>query len=407
MTTTSLPSVGASRTRRSADRLVTRLLGASVVLFVTTAMLLSETAFSRVPHFFVIVCFGLVVLKSTQAPIRIRLDATLMVGAAFVIYALASVLWSVNQSVALVSSIGLMVDFVGAALVWTALQNGVPLRLVAWSAATAAGIQGAIALHQSYVQGFARAEGLTGNANALAIQLSLAAFLLLLAGSRNRWAKILALAFIVIATLTTGTRKLVFVWFAYLLLLLRSLSPLFRRPSVGAALVLLLAPVAVWGSLTYGPVLGFGEAVQDITFFQRVEDTVTEGRATSVRSAMIVDGLDVWWSRPAFGNGINQYRFVGSFTTYSHNNFVELLANFGVVGAFMFYLIYAIVGYRTVVGVIAGRQSAWVVLATLIVLLLMDLARVSYTDRFTWIHVLVLGLVAAGGAGPDAETEQG
>ena len=404
MTTGKYPATFTGLTRASSTTLVDRALAASVALFITSAMLLSETAFSRVPHVIVLFLFAVLLVKSSQQPLRLRLDATLAAGGLFVIYGLSSVLWSVNQGGALASSISLAFDFAGAVLVWVALQNGVSLKLVAWSAVAAATVQGIIGLNQSFVMGLDRAEGLTGNANALAIQLSLAAFLILLAEPRKWWSNLLAVALIVVATLTTGTRKLVFVWFAYVLLLLRSLFPLFRRPSVGAALVLLLAPVAIWVSLTYGPVLGFGEAFEDVTFFQRVGDTVTEGKATGVRSAMIADALEVWWREPAFGHGINQYRHVSSFTTYSHNKYVELLANFGVVGTLFFYALYAVIGYRAIVGIIAGRQYAWVIMATLVVFLLMDVARVSYTDRFTWIHLLVLGLVATGEVGrPEPE----
>src|SRR5690606_13164076 len=259
MTTGKYPATFTGLTRASSTTLVDRALAASVALFITSAMLLSETAFSRVPHVIVLFLFAVLLVKSSQQPLRLRLDATLAAGGLFVIYGLSSVLWSVNQGGALASSISLAFDFAGAVLVWVALQNGVSLKLVAWSAVAAATVQGIIGLNQSFVMGLDRAEGLTGNANALAIQLSLAAFLILLAEPRKWWSNLLAVALIVVATLTTGTRKLVFVWFAYVLLLLRSLFPLFRRPSVGAALVLLLAPVAIWVSLTYGPVLGFGE----------------------------------------------------------------------------------------------------------------------------------------------------
>src|SRR5690606_5690430 len=151
--------------------------------------------------------------------------------------------------------IGLLVDFGGALLLWMALQNGVSARVVAIAAGIGAGIQGAIALNQYLTVGVGRAEGLVGNANALAIQLSLTGFLLLLLLPKETWPKLAAFALIVVATITTGTRKLVFIWFSYLILLLREFSPLFRRPSVGTALALLLAPLAIWASATYGSVL--------------------------------------------------------------------------------------------------------------------------------------------------------
>ncbi|HLV12977.1 MAG TPA: hypothetical protein VKY42_11045, partial [Trueperaceae bacterium] len=87
--------------------------------------------------------------------------------------------------------------------------------------------------------------------------------------------------------------------------------------------------------------------------------------------------------------------YVGSFTTYSHNNYVELLANLGVVGTALYYVLFAVLGYRAARGVIAGQRSAWVVLAVLVVYLLMDVARVSYSGRTTWLYLLLLAHVLA------------
>ncbi len=383
---------------------VSRLLTGTVVLFIVSAMLLGGSpGLSRVPHALVVACFVLLLVKSAEKPLTLRLDPAVLVAAAFVTYALASVLWSYDQGTALVRAGGLVFDFVGAVLVWVALQNGVSLRVVAWASAAAASLQAVVALDQSLVQGMSRADGLTGNPNSLAIQLSMAAFLLLLALPRHRWGSLLALALIVVATVTTGTRKLIFVWFAYVLVLLRDAFPRFARPSVATALVLLLGPLAIWASLSLGQNIGVGSAFDDLTFIRRVESTVTEGGSTDVRAGLIVDAVRAWWEKPVFGHGIDQYRTVSTVVSgfYSHNNYVELLANFGVIGTALFYLLYALIGYRAVLGVLAGRRSAWVVLAILIVFLLMDVARVSYSGRFTWVHLMLLSLAASGHFEPE------
>lgn len=393
--TTGTRTVGlGSYSAPSSIALVARLLRASVAVYVLSAMLLGNvTGLSRVPHAMVLVMLALLVLTSTQRPLRLKLDAALLPAALFAVYAVASVLWSTNQAQAFTTAVSLGIDLLGALAVWAALQNGVSLKVIAWSSAAAATVQMLVALNQHYVLGWDRAEGLTGNANSLGIQLSLAAFFLLLALPRRRLPGLLALAFIVVATLTTGSRKLIFVWFAYLLVVFRDFLPAFRRPSIGLGLAVLLAPAAVWASLTYAPLLGLSVAWEDITFVRRVEGTF-EGRGTVNRFGMIEDGLETWARSPVFGHGINQYRFVGSFGAYAHNNYVELLANFGVVGVVLFYSIYLVIGFRAVAGILRGHRSSWVVLALLVVYLLMDFARVSYTARFTWMNLLILGLVS-------------
>src|SRR5690606_30608964 len=142
-------------------------------------------------------------------PLRLKWDPLAPLTVAFLAYAVGSVLWSSDQSSALVSAIGLAVDIAGALLIWAALQNGVKGSVIAYSAAFGAGVQALVGLSQYLSTGSSRAVGLTGNANSLAIQLSMTAFLLLLILPRERWIKLLAFALIVIATVTTGTRKLV------------------------------------------------------------------------------------------------------------------------------------------------------------------------------------------------------
>lgn len=374
---------------------LTRLLNVTVALYVASSMLFFNIpGLSRAPHLLILITFALLVVRSKVEPVKLRLDAVVPLIAVFGFYGVASVLWSTNQGEAFISAVSLAFDLFGAVVVWAALQNGVSLRLVAITSAGAAVLQGCIGLYQNATLGSERAVGLTGNANSLAIQLSMAAFLLLLVIPRNRWASLLALALVIVATVTTGTRKLIFVWFAYFIALARDLLPALRKPSLGSAVALLLAPLAVWASFNYGPML-ITPVVSDLTFIDRLEMTLRGGE-TAKRSALIYDGLDVWWRQPVFGHGIDQYRYTGRFTTYSHNNYVELLADFGVVGLVLYYLIFLVLGWRAVRGLLAGHQSAWVVLAILVVYLLMDFARVSYSSRMTWLYLLVLALVTSG-----------
>lgn len=370
-----------------------RFLSFTVGAFILATYLLSALpGLSRLPHVLIGMMLVGLVMRSLRVPLRLRWDVVVPMSVAFVAYAVGSVLWATNQSAALVNSVGLMVDMLGALLIWAALQNGVSALVVAYSAAAAAAVQAVVALTQYLGSGEARAEGLTGNANSLAIQLSMTAFLLLLLLPKERWIKLLALALIVVATVTTGTRKLVFVWFSYVVLLLRDLSPLFRRPSVGAALILLLTPVAVWASLTFGSALL--TPLEEVTMVQRIEGTF-QGKETHKRSGLMEDALVVWWQKPVFGHGIDQFRFSGSYTTYSHNNYTEVLANFGVVGFVLYYAVFLVLFVRAVAGALRGEQAAWVILGTLVSILLMDVARVSYSSRLTWIFVVIMALYSS------------
>jgi len=376
--------------RRSGNLLKTadRFLGFAVAIFILAMYLVAAVpGFSRIVHLSVgLMLLGLF-LRSMAKPLRIRLDPVMLVGAVFVSYALASVLWATDQGSALVSAVGLLIDVFAALLVWLALQNGLNVRIIAICAAIGASVQGLVALNQYLTGGENRAVGLVGNANSLAIQLSMSAFLLLLCVPRDRWAKLLPLALIVVATVTTGTRKLIFVWFSYGVLVVRSLSPMFRRPTLGAALVLILSPLAGWLLVSYGSVLL--APLGELTVVQRAEGTL-QGRETNTRSHLIERALELWWDRPLTGYGIDQFRVVSEYSYYSHNNYSEILADFGIIGFLFFYSLYALLLIRAVPAALRGSNSAWTILAIVLVLLLMDVARVSYTSRMTWLTIALM-----------------
>ncbi len=377
---------------------------ATVVLFVLATFVVSSLpGLSRSVHLTVGLMAVALLLRSNHRPLVLRWDLMVPLAWVFTAYAFASVLWSVEHGSALVSAIGLVVDVMGATIVWIALQNGARLRVLAITAAVGASVQGAVALIQTYALGEARSVGLVGNANALAIQLSMTAFLLLLALGRNRWAQIAALALFVVATVTSGSRKMLFVWLTYVLLLLEQLRFRLKRSSLTTATLLLLLPFAAWGVIEYGGAVV--EPLGDLTFYQRLEGTL-EGRETGKRSGMIVEALRLWWERPVAGYGIDQFRYANRlYGTYSHNNYTEILANFGVIGLISFYLLYAVLAARAVSALMAGRRVAWVVLAIIFVTLLMDVARVSYGGRLTWMMLLVMAYVlTARGAGEGTDT---
>ena len=156
-------------------------------------------------------------------------------------------------------------------------------------------------------------------------------------------------------------------------------------------------PLIVWGLANFAPML-LGP-LEELTVVQRIQGTL-EGRETDVRGGLIADALEQWWQRPIVGYGIDQYRVVSKYSAYSHNNYTELLASLGVIGLLLYYTIIAVLTVRAVRGVIRGSQASWTVLAIILVLLLMDVARVSYTARSTWLLIAMMAFYV-GRVAPD------
>ena len=106
---------------------------------------------------------------------------------------------------------------------------------------------------------------------------------------------------------------------------------------------------------------------------------------------MLEDAVELWLQRPFTGWGLDQFRNVSGWNTYSHDNYVELLANQGIVGCLLYLMVYV----STLVSLLRslGRSrdaglSADVFWAMVVVVVAMgwDVGAVSYYDRLSWVR---------------------
>lgn len=57
-----------------------------------------------------------------------------------------------------------------------------------------------------------------------------------------------------------------------------------------------------------------------------------------MRGEMFMNGLSLFMRRPLFGNGVNGFRTFSCFEGWSHNHWSDSLANFGLIGTFLYHL---------------------------------------------------------------------
>lgn len=62
-----------------------------------------------------------------------------------------------------------------------------------------------------------------------------------------------------------------------------------------------------------------------------------EAEGVDDQSAIMLRGLEMFHQKPIFGWGVNAYSFSSGMDLYAHSNYVELLADFGIVGTLIFY----------------------------------------------------------------------
>lgn len=136
--------------------------------------------------------------------------------------------------------------------------------------------------------------------------------------------------------LLTGSRKsLAFVLLGVLFIVYLN----YRKARLGKKffvfLFVVLAILVLYNAITTLPM--FSTIYERLTFLiegfgedQAVYDT------DETRKMMIEEGLNAFYNKPFFGNGTGySYELFG---TYSHNNFVELLMNYGMFGFALYYI---------------------------------------------------------------------
>lgn len=105
-------------------------------------------------------------------------------------------------------------------------------------------------------------------------------------------------------------------------------------------------------------------------------------------------GIEGWRQKPLFGQGFNSFNQRSSsvigFSTYAHNNYVELLYNTGAIGLILNYLPKLILVIKLLNKVRIDKTNRFncALLSSMIVLLMYDMAVVSYyylSLNYIWI----------------------
>ena len=169
-------------------------------------------------------------------------------------------------------------------------------------------------------------------------------------------------------------------------------QPIRRRPLLSASIVVVFALVgyALYTSPQFSRIV-------DLSNFFGGRSVVDTGLVK--RSSMYRDAIALWLQRPFSGWGLDQFRVVSGWSTYSHDNYVELLANQGLIGLFAYVMIYVSTFVSLVRSYFLSRDPQvftelfWA-LTVLGVQVAWDAGAVSYYDKLTWIILSVVVAVS-------------
>ncbi len=122
-----------------------------------------------------------------------------------------------------------------------------------------------------------------------------------------------------------------------------------------------------------------------IFFEATLQGSTTVDQSAEDRLKLMEVGLHLFRDNPLFGKGTNAFRYIASgFFTYgseisAHNTYVDILANFGIIGAVLYYMPIVIGVWKSFKG--AMREIPFfycLFFMTAITLALLDMSYVSY-----------------------------
>lgn len=112
------------------------------------------------------------------------------------------------------------------------------------------------------------------------------------------------------------------------------------------------------------------------------------------RQDMILNGIEFWKQRPIFGYGINNYQILFGRTfgvnVYSHNNYIEMMVNLGMMGFIAYYSYYFILIRNLWNKKLDSLKLSSFFLAYIICLLPFELGAVTYNLIFIQIFIALI-----------------
>lgn len=111
--------------------------------------------------------------------------------------------------------------------------------------------------------------------------------------------------------------------------------------------------------------------------------------ASSVeRINMIKDGWMFFLKKPIIGYGLDCFRDLG-YGTYSHNNYIEILINGGVISFILFYNIYLYCILKLIKQMRKRDKIATILIILIFMQLIRDFAEVSYYSKILYINFAI------------------
>ena len=310
-------------------------------------------------------------------------------GLVFISYNLLSWFWAPNTSSTLVSmSISIIqVILIGFIIILYCISNEKVDRLIAFFLVSSLVITIRFFIEipiSWWGQGFRFDKNTIFGSNRTAMVLSYSSLILIPYIKKNKYLMLPMLLFSLIAFLM-GTKKGVIVLITgvssfYLVnRRIRFKNILFFIGTISTIIILILRTEILYNSIGY----------RFEGFFSLILEGEGDG-STRARLFFIEEAVNIFLANPFFGIGLDGFRYSVSQMTYSHSNYLELLANTGIFGFSIYYFLPIYLWIKSLKFARKGILEARISFAIISAILINDFFAVTYETEYVFILIALV-----------------
>ena len=198
-----------------------------------------------------------------------------------------------------------------------------------------------------------------------------------------------AIAFLIFVSLITGSRKAVVILMGGMAAYIFASS---KGKRIRAVFLIALIIILLWYVVMEVPYFYSVIGWRIEAFLSQYTGEGELDNSASTRQVLIEAAIDAWRKSPVFGHGLDCFRYFGRLATgkdyYAHNNFVELLADLGIVGFVSYYAGYLYVLVKSWKN--RANSLSLLFFIMICVMLVTEYACVTYADFLFGVIIVLM-----------------
>lgn len=314
----------------------------------------------------------------------------------FIVFGLFTFLYAINKEYVFKQSITLFLNFILCLVVYNYIEKKSDLERIMKYFILGSLLSIGFIYYQSDIFSGERIGEFLANVNMLALIFFISiSFLTYFMISRKNWFLLIPGLIMFIFIILTGSRKGFLSIVLFILLMSLFLSKNWMKGIVKTLIVVVILfmifKMVIMKNEVFYSVLGKRIVTMDNYFSgnQQID------RSTAERAFMYQFGIEQIRKRPIWGYGLDNYRVLLLSSglgreTYSHNNYIELLVNGGLIGLVLFYAMYLYLFWILKKYLSQKHLMTTILGMNNLIIIILGMAMVHYTDKIFYL-LLTMG----------------